>query len=568
MLSAALVCAFTLAFSPVAQADDLDASVTQFHSGFQSFPQMAQVYTALHTGQLYQIAIYAGTSNSFFLPATVEVHNVSSGVPSTAMAVIQAQTSMNNLLGANPGWHTFTLNPRVRVTANMTYSIVTTAGTMGNLSYYLRWGYTTLSNANFTGGKMLVRMSNSGAWSPIGTSSSAFDFETWVSTGVQELAIAADRTTAQAQEGTAPTMTGTYSGNAGSVTLGADHGTVLPGGTAGTWSWTGDLYEEDNAPPSVTITVTDSATGESKSTTFLLSISGASPTVSISIGGAQAASLAASASPVAEGTTLTLNASGHSADAADQADGLNYSWTVTRNGVAIFSGAGSSYTLATMDEGTYIATVTARDDGGMTSDPASVTVVANEIVPTPTITSIAPTDPAMTFVTTGEALTFAGTKGDPSPEWHSYIWDFGDGAQWSGALTTSHTYTVAKTYIVTLSVSDDEGVTGTATATVKVLSTQDALAAMIRYVQGVTTLNAGQQNSLIAKLNAASDSVARGNNQAAHNQLNAFLNELEADLRTGKLSKGAYNTLRADAHAVTAAMGTFNRFVEWWPLPA
>ena len=554
--------------SPAALAGDLDANVTQFPSGSQSFPQMAQVYTALHTGQLYQIAIYAGTSNSFYQPATVEVHNISSGVPSTALTVIPVQHDLTDLLGANPGWHTFTLNPRVSVTANTTYAIVTTAGTMGNLGSYLRLGYTNLSNANFSGGKMLVRMSNTGAWSPIGTTSSAFDFQTWVATGVPQLAISADRTVAQAHEGTAPTMTGTYSGNVGSVTLQADHGKVLPGARAGTWSWTGDLYEENNAPSTVTVTVTDTGTGTSKSTTFPVTITGASPTASISIAGPQAASLATSGSSHPEGTTLTLNASGHSTDADDQADGFQYAWTVTRNGVTIFTGAGSSYTLTTMDEGTYVATVTAKDDGGLTSDPVSVTVVANEVVPTATITSIAPADPALTILITAETLNFGGTYSDPAAETHTFRWDFGDGSPSSTTLTASHAYTVAKTYTVTLSVMDDEGVTGTATATVKVLSTQDVLAAMVGYVQGITTLNAGQQNSLIAKLNAASDAVARGNNQAAHNQLNAFLNELQADLQTGKISKGAYNALRADAHAVMAAMGTFNRFVEWWPLPA
>src|SRR5581483_11226035 len=47
----------------------------------------------------------------------------------------------------------------------------------------------------------------------------------------------------------------------------------------------------------------------------------------------------------------------------------------------------------------------------------------------------------------------------------------------------------------------------------------------------------------------------------AHNQLNAFVNELQADVRTGRLSSAAASSLQA-------AMGTSNRLFEWWPLAA
>ncbi len=97
---------------------------------------------------------------------------------------------------------------------------------------------------------------------------------------------------------------------------------------------------------------------------------------------------------------------------------------------------------------------------------------------------------------------------------------------------------------------------------------QAALGSIAGYVPGISTLNAGQKNSLIAKLNAATAAVARGDTTAANNQLSAFLNELQADVNTGKVSPAAASVLRSAMHAVQAALGTYNRFLEWWPVEA
>ena len=59
-----------------------------------------------------------------------------------------------------------------------------------------------------------------------------------------------------------------------------------------------------------------------------------------------------------------------------------------------------------------------------------------------------------------------------------------------------------------------------------------------------------------------------GDSTAATNQLNAFLNELQAYNNSNKVSVAAYNTLRADVHTVEAALGTYNRFLGWWHFPA
>jgi hypothetical protein len=87
-------------------------------------------------------------------------------------------------------------------------------------------------------------------------------------------------------------------------------------------------------------------------------------------------------------------------------------------------------------------------------------------------------------------------------------------------------------------------------------------------VQSLKSLNNGQRNSLTAKLDAAGASIARGDAGSATNQLNAFLNELQADLTTGRITSDDMTTLRSSIHDVQAALGTYNRFLQWWPLGA
>ncbi|TME69345.1 MAG: PKD domain-containing protein, partial [Chloroflexi bacterium] len=269
-----------------------------------------------------------------------------------------------------------------------------------------------------------------------------------------------------------------------------------------------------------------------------------------------------------EGSSLTFLGTATSPDPADQAAGFTYAWKVTKDGSPYQVSSGSSFNFSVADEGTFVISLQATDDGGMTSAPDSTTVIGAEVTPTATITGVTPVDPLLAsplIIAPSELLNFAGFFTDPAQESHSYRWDFGDGSS-STTLSASHAYTAAGTYTATLTVKDDEGTAGTATRTVTVQTPQKSIDVMIAYVKSLNTLNGGQQASLIAKLNAASDAIARGNNKTAGNQMSAFLNELDTDLKTGKISSTAFNTLRAEVHAVQGAIGTYNRFLEWWPL--
>lgn len=237
------------------------------------------------------------------------------------------------------------------------------------------------------------------------------------------------------------------------------------------------------------------------------------------------------------------------------------------------SGTGSgawTWTGSASDEhGGRSVNVTVTDAQGLSSSVA-FTVTVIEVNPTAKINSISPTDPNLTnplIIAPNESLNFAGSFTDPATEEaHTATWNFGDGPSSTSGLAATHSYASAGTYTVTLTVKDDEGAAGQATATVTVQTSQQSISAMIAYVQSLPGLKDGQKNSLIAKLNAASDSAARGDDRAASDQLNAFLNELEAYYNANKISAQAFNTLRLDVHTIQGTLGTFNRFLEWWPL--
>jgi PKD repeat protein len=115
------------------------------------------------------------------------------------------------------------------------------------------------------------------------------------------------------------------------------------------------------------------------------------------------------------------------------------------------SDATTSHTYASSD--TYKVSLTVTDDEGDTgtlSQDVTVSGVQNKL-------PVAD----FTYACTDLSCTFDGSgSNDPDGTIVSYEWDFGDSKTGSGA-TASHTYASGGTYKVSLTVTDDEGDTGT-----------------------------------------------------------------------------------------------------------
>jgi PKD domain len=530
-----------------ASTQDQGLPTTIFPGVQNSFKVMAQTFTAGTTGQIDKVSLALET-HSQQASGWLQIRAASAdGSPSGGTQRPTAATLISINFPLGNSYNDFPISPSFPITAGTQYAIVWTTNV--GIAYW--WG--TSSQTAYTAGQGWFACSGCG-WSLSSNFSRTQDlaFETWVA---KAAAVAVDHPSVNVSEGAPAANTGTYSDPGGhTVTFSASSGAVTKTGTSsGTWSWS--AAGPDEGPSQKIIVTADDGNGLTSTTSFTVNATGTSPTATITAPGS-----------TPEGTTVSLSGTATSPSAADNAAGFTYGWNVTKNGTAYASGSGASWQF-TPDEGTYAVTMKATDDGSMSATPMpTATVTAINVAPT---VAIAMTTAAAPLVGTlpQQTLDFAGSFTDPGRAVDTYTtkWNFGDGTSAAG-LSASHAYTAAGNYNVSLSVTDEDGVAGTAATTVQVQSQQQALTSIKSYVQGISTLNKGQMNSLTAKLDAATASAARGDNTASHNQLSAFLNEVRADVNSGKISPDQAAALTGAVHAVEAAVGTYNKLFQWWPL--
>lgn len=157
----------------------------------------------------------------------------------------------------------------------------------------------------------------------------------------------------------------------------------------------------------------------------------------------------------AVGAPVTLDGS-----ASRDPDGsiASYAWNFG-NGTS-GSGATPSATYATA--GTFTVTLTVTDNAGATNQ-ASTTVTVTPNAQPPVANAGGPY-----AGTVNVAISFnGGASRDPDGSVVSYLWNFGDGATASG-VTSMHAYSVAGSYTVRLTVTDNDGLTNSASTTAQV----------------------------------------------------------------------------------------------------
>ncbi|MDH3646054.1 MAG: PKD domain-containing protein [Gammaproteobacteria bacterium] len=249
---------------------------------------------------------------------------------------------------------------------------------------------------------------------------------------------------------------GPYSGQVGDNIAFDGSGSSDPDGSIVSYDWDfGDGGTGTGVAPmhtysvdgvfTVTLTVTDNdgLTG-SASTTATISAQPVAPTADPN--GPYAAQV---------GESITFDGSGSS-----DPDGniVTYAWDFG-DGTAM--GTGVMPTHAYSAAGTYDVTLTVTDSDGLT-DTASTTATISQVQPLPPIS-----DPNGPYTgTVGSPVSFDGSgSSDPDGNIVSYAWDFGDGTAMGMGAAPTHTYGAADTYTVTLTVTDNDGLSNTASTT-------------------------------------------------------------------------------------------------------
>ena len=260
---------------------------------------------------------------------------------------------------------------------------------------------------------------------------------------------------------------------------------------------------------------------------------------------------------LAEGTSLTFDASASSDPDVGREDlgrdeALSYQWQFSDGTTA--TGRTATHTFTKF--GSYTATLTVTDAFGWPSTDTK-TLKIEDVAPA--VSSLPGAD-----LIAGETYSAAGSFSDPGTDVWSATVDYGDGG---GAqpltlvgksFAVSHTYTTADTVTLVVSVTDDGGATGSSSATIRVITPLAATQDLAQQVQLLAEAGAivGQQvQPLLASLDAASKQIARGYNAPAANELGAFVNKLNAAVLSGRMSAHAAQQLTAMATRIERVLG-------------
>lgn len=131
-------------------------------------------------------------------------------------------------------------------------------------------------------------------------------------------------------------------------------------------------------------------------------------------------------------------------------------------------------------DGAYVLSLTATDSIGQTTTAAITVNVVNGFFNTNPTAIIADQGNNQITVDFGQAITFDGSASfDNETVIASYVWDFGDGSAPVNGQLVNYSYPIAGTYTATLTVTDDEGLSGSDTVEVVVNQPAGGLTASV-----------------------------------------------------------------------------------------
>ncbi len=270
---------------------------------------------------------------------------------------------------------------------------------------------------------------------------------------------------------------GPYTGNEGSLVLLNGSGSSDAGGSIVQYQWdcTSDgTYEFTSSQPlgngcsyvdegtyTVTIRVTDDD-GDSATSSATVTVANVAPT------------LVGPAGPTTGNEGQSMN---WTATATDPGvlDVLSYSWDFG-DGV---SATGPTATHTYLQDGSYNLTVTVTDgDGG--SDTNTVVVVIGNLPPTLTVWTIPIASDE------GQLLNFTAEATDPGVlDVLTFSWDFGDGSVGETGDVVNYAFADDGTYTITLTVTDDGGLSDTVTSVINVANVDPTITSMTGDLTGM-----------------------------------------------------------------------------------